>query len=113
MNFLKQLRKINFNRLVYTTKIWGSNNWSLLEWGGALCGEAGELANILKKVKRREIKDDYNQYLNAKIPEISDELADIIIYADLIAAQLDIDLEEVIRNKFNRKSEDIGYKEKL
>lgn len=35
----------------------------------------------------------------------ADELADVIIYADLIAARLGIDLGDAVRRKFNEVSE--------
>lgn len=106
MSFLKKLREVNQKRLGIIDKEFNSKQWSLLEWAGALCGESGELANILKKVKRREGKETYDAFLNAKIPSIAEELADVVLYCDLIAGELDIDLEQAITNKFNKKSND-------
>jgi NTP pyrophosphatase (non-canonical NTP hydrolase) len=67
-------------------------DWSPLEWGGALAGEAGELCNFLKKLRRGE---------KIKKKNIAHELADVVMYADLCAARLDIDLGKAVKEKFN------------
>jgi len=79
-------------------------DWSPLEWAGAVCGEAGELANKCKKLKRGQ-----------DIPsrEIADELADVVIYCDLLAQKLNIDLGEAVRHKFNERSETINSEVRL
>ncbi len=41
------------------------------------------------------------QTMEEGIQDIADELADTIIYADLLAMRLGIDLSEAIRSKFN------------
>src|SRR5690606_26105229 len=47
----RKVSETNLDRaLVWHPK--GLEEWSPLEWGGALAGEAGELCNILKKLKR-------------------------------------------------------------
>jgi NTP pyrophosphatase (non-canonical NTP hydrolase) len=69
-----------------------------------MAGEAGEVCNAVKKLRR--LADGTN---TAKDPQteaeavalIAQELADTIIYADLLAARLGIDLERAIRDKFN------------
>jgi NTP pyrophosphatase (non-canonical NTP hydrolase) len=68
------------------------NDWTPLEWGGALAGETGELCNFLKKIRRGE---------KIKKKKVAHELADVIAYADLLASALDINLEEAVREKFN------------
>ena len=42
------------------------------------------------------------------ILSIANEIADTVIYADLLAARLDLSLEISIRNKFNEVSSKIG-----
>jgi NTP pyrophosphatase (non-canonical NTP hydrolase) len=86
----KQLRKANIARC--TKDIRPLDSWTPLEWGGALAGETGELCNFLKKLRRGE---------KIKKKKIAYELADVITYADLLAAALDIDLGEAVREKFN------------
>jgi NTP pyrophosphatase (non-canonical NTP hydrolase) len=79
-------------------------DWSPMEWGCAIAGEAGELANFLKKKVRDGVdnKDD-----------IAKEMADVIIYIDLLSSLLEIDLPAAIRNKFNEVSDRKGVDIKL
>ena len=75
--------------------------WSPTDWGCAMAGEAGEACNLLKKIRRGE-----------DIPkeDIARELADVVIYADLCAARLDIDLGAAVAEKFNIVSHRKGSK---
>lgn len=72
------------------------NSWSPTDWACAMAGECGEACNLVKKLRRGE-----------PVPEvdIGKELADVVIYADLLAARLGIDLGEAVRLKFNEVSE--------
>ena len=76
----------------------GLDNWTPADWITAVVGELGELANILKKVKRGDFA------LAEKRQEIADELADTQIYLDLLAASLSVDLGLATMEKFNRVS---------
>lgn len=98
----EQLRKINYARC--NNDIRPIDEWSPLEWGGALAGETGELCNFLKKMRRGS---------KIKKKDLAHELADIITYADLVAARLDIDLGEAVREKFNLVSKRWGSKYRL
>ena len=93
------------------------NEWDLNDWMLALVGEVGELINEIKHLKL--IQTDSNFIgLSAKIDQqrqIDDtklkarrELADIIIYADLFAQALDVELAAVIIEKFNHTSQKVG-----
>lgn len=44
----------------------------------------------------------------ALTPMIADELADLVIYADLLAERLEIDLGAAVVRKFNKVSERVG-----
>lgn len=84
------------------------DDWSPAEWAVAMAGECGEVCNAVKKLRR--IADGTNtakdpQTKDEAIEQIADELADLIIYADLLAARLDIDLTSAVRRKFNQVSE--------
>lgn len=81
------------------------SDWTLLEWAGAMCGEAGEASNVAKKFRR----GDYCVNNVTEVEELADEIADNIIYADILAAQADIDLGEAVRRKWNKTSAKIGY----
>lgn len=85
----RQLRKANSIRCATA---FDCDDWTPLEWAGAMAGECGEACNFIKKLRRGE-----------KIPKkkIAHELADLIVYADLVALNLDIDLGEAVREKFN------------
>ena len=73
--------------------------------GLELGGEAGEACNEIKKIERIRLglaggKED--------LQALANELADVIICADLIAMDLGIDLGEAVRNKFNQTSDKYG-----
>lgn len=92
-------------------------SWSPAEWTNALCGEAGEAANIAKKMLRHRDQVAGNQGddtdLSLLREKLGRELADVVIYADLAAASQGIDLGELVRETFNRKSDQIGSTERL
>lgn len=91
----------NSKGVVAHSKADGSD-WTLLEWAGALCGEAGELANLLKKVRRGD------KTLDEARADIAKELADNVIYLDIIAKQAGIDLGAAVVAKFNETSTKTG-----
>lgn len=69
----------------------------------AICGEAGELANLVKKAWRG---DEVNP--NA----IRDEIADIRIYLEHLTRLLDIDLDKACDNKLDEVAERLAVKER-
>lgn len=101
---------------------WHNNNlqeWSPLEWAGAMCGEAGEAANFAKKLRRLDTAiankehgvDQADAIFLRKA--IADEVADAIIYGLLLLSVLDMDASTVIANKFNQKSIEYGFAERV
>lgn len=90
--------------------------WSVAEWTNALCGEAGEAANIAKKLLRKEqelerfVDDPDVDILRDKL---GSELADVVIYADLVAQRLGLSLGSLVANKFNETSEKYNAGERL
>lgn len=89
-----------------------ANNKRQLEWPGyehtdttfkalEVCGEAGELAEAIKKLTRAERGIAGT---TASLESVADELADVIISADLLAAHLGIDLAKATAAKFNKTS---------
>lgn len=89
-------------RLSHPKKKGGLNNWTPADWLTAVVGELGELANVLKKVKRGDFT------LEEKRREIEDELADVQTYLDLLAASVQVDLGTATISKFNRVSKRVG-----
>lgn len=75
-----------------------------------LAGECGEACNVAKKLARHEMgwvggdKD---------VSKLADELADVVICADLAAQRAGIDLAAAVRQKFNATSEKHGFPERL
>lgn len=57
----------------------------------ALCGEVGELANLIKKEWRGDSDPEFSR-------KVADELGDIYAYLRLIALAYNLDLDEVIEN---------------
>ena len=55
------------------------SDWSLAEWLQATVGELGELANLLKKVRRGDIT------MADAMPEVRREFADVVTYLDIFA----------------------------
>lgn len=94
---LLELRKANVARCV--TAFHPLDEWSETDWGCALAGEVGELCNLLKKRKRGQ---------DVPLKAVMDEIADVVIYADLLAARLGVHLSGPIRDKFNEVSERVG-----
>ena len=80
------------------------STWSETDWACALGGEVGELLNLIKKRRR-----------GAGIPinAISDEIADVFIYLDLLAARFGIKLEDAVTWKFNVVSDRVKSPYKL
>lgn len=89
--------------------------WSLADWSNAMCGEAGEVANVVKKLRRHEF--GHNGVLDGDVDELNeqlaDELADVFLYLDLLATRAGVDLPRAIRRKFNVVSERQGFPERL
>ncbi len=76
--------------------------WSETDWGCALAGEVGELCNILKKRLRGDADDTLSTEAAGK------ELADVVIYADLLATRMGLRLGDLVQQKFNEVSDRIG-----
>lgn len=89
--------------------------WSPTDWACALAGEVGEACNETKKLKRIAdgIEPDKSRTREQTIANIGRELADVICYADLLAASLGIDLGASVRAKFNEVSSRVGSEIRL
>jgi NTP pyrophosphatase (non-canonical NTP hydrolase) len=92
----------------------GVDGWSLSDWICAVTGELGEAANIAKKLNR--VRDGLagNTQSEAELRGgFADELADVAIYLDLLAASQGVDLGAAIAAKFNATSARVGFPERL
>lgn len=75
-----------------------------------LGGECGEALNEVKKLEREKMGFRGSR---TTVEKLADELADVIICADLVAAEYDIDLWEAVKRKFNETSDKVGFDIKL
>ena len=73
--------------------------WNAVQWSNAIAGETGELCNLTKKEQRGDT-----------IPtvEMLHEIADIVIYADLLCTRLGFKLGDIVAEKFNIVSQRVG-----
>lgn len=85
----------------------GNADFSLLFFSNALAGEAGEVANVVKKMERHRMG------LRGSIADpnaLGFELADVLTYTDLTALRADLDLGYVFVRKFNEVSAKYGMR---
>lgn len=118
----RELRMVSATRAMRWVS---TEEWSPLEWGGAMAGEAGEACNAAKKIKRidGQIAHHDNRLFgqNLSLPEqrqmyakkVAQEVADTVIYGDLMCSSVGEVLEEHIMDVFNKKSEEYGFPERL
>lgn len=90
--------------------------WTGADWSNAVCGEAGEMANVVKKLRRLETgttpgPDDPSKDVLRSM--LADEIADVFTYLDLLATFYGIDLPAAVVAKFNRVSERQGFPDRL
>ena len=95
----------------------GLAEWSVNDWLCAMGGEAGEALNEGKKHRRilsgMQQAGDVPAGLKEAEARIMEELADVVIYADLVATRLGASLSDAIVAKFNAISEREGFPERL
>jgi NTP pyrophosphatase (non-canonical NTP hydrolase) len=110
---LSALRPLNVQRATEGFKCY--DNQPLTYWTTALAGEVGELCNMIKKMQRVERggMDGGSSYTAKDITKemLKEEIGGIVIYLDLLASLLEIDLEEAIIDTFNSKSAKYGFKQ--
>ncbi|MCK1430865.1 MazG-like family protein [Bradyrhizobium sp. 87] len=107
MTYYSSLRSANVARQIEWDE---GNQLSLSYRGNELAGEVGEACNVIKKLDREQmgIKGSRDT-----VEHLAQELADVVICADLIASAAGINLEHAIRDKFNATSEKHGFKTRL
>jgi NTP pyrophosphatase (non-canonical NTP hydrolase) len=87
-------------------------SWSLSDWLTATAGELGEAANVIKKLNRCRDGIPGNTQTEAELrDQLAEELADTVIYLDLLAQAAGLDLETIRDAKFAKTSAKIGYVE--
>ena len=93
----------------------GIDDWSPTDWACAMAGEAGEVCNAIKKLRRLQddIPDSREKMPEEHIRAIAMEIGDTFLYLDLLAQRLGINMEEAVRDTFNRVSDREGLTHKL
>lgn len=91
------------------------HEWSHLEWAGAMCGEAGEAANVAKKIKRFESGIQSKEKLTRAqlVDMLSKEIGDTYLYLDLLARREGLKLEDCVVHAFNATSVKEGFSQRL
>lgn len=94
----------------------GPNAWVGSDWSNAMQGEAGEAGNKVKKLRRIETGLQGNRGSESHESlrgELAEEIADTMIYLDLLATYYDIDLPAAVIRKFNEVSDREDFPERL
>jgi len=105
--FLKELREVNETR----NQIWANGTkCDPLFHAVELGGEVGELLNEVKKLHRETAGWRGS---TTTIEKLSEEIGDVLICLDKLAAIYGIDLAEATRQKFNATSDKYGFPQKL
>lgn len=94
----------------------GEDAWTGADWSNAMQGESGEAGNVVKKLRRIETGTAGQEGEADREPlilKLADEIADTIIYADLLAAFYGINVADAVVRKFNAVSVRQGFPERL
>jgi NTP pyrophosphatase (non-canonical NTP hydrolase) len=102
------LREANIAR----EKLWENpaKPMSLSYLGNACAGEMGEACNVIKKLDREVLGMAGSR---DTVEHLGEELADVLIYIDIIALRTGIDLEAAVARKFNKTSDQVGFDVKI
>jgi NTP pyrophosphatase (non-canonical NTP hydrolase) len=88
----------------------GLEEWSISDWAVAAAGEMGEVCDAVKKMNRAR---DGLQGKTSDAEAVGKEIADTVIYLDLLAQRLGFDLADLVEQKFNEVSDREGFDIKL
>jgi len=86
-----------YQKEAVSTAIYGAGNKIIYPTLG-LCGEAGEVAEKVKKV----IRDNNGEFTDEKKQEIKKEIGDVLWYIANIANDLDVSLEDVAQGNIEK-----------
>lgn len=78
--------------------------------GNELAGETGEACNVIKKLERERYGWAGSR---DTLEHLAEELADVVICADLCAITAGVDLSSAVVAKFNATSEKVGLPHRL
>jgi NTP pyrophosphatase (non-canonical NTP hydrolase) len=108
---LQALREASVERCKQSFR--SCDDWSPADWSNAMAGEAGELLDVLLPLLSRanstcNLTKKIQRGDDVPLEEVGKEIADVVIYADLLAHRLGIDLSDAIRRKFDEVSARVG-----
>ena len=102
---LAKFREVNERRRAEWANRDGSSPWCGADFSNEMGGECGEAQNIVKKLRRIETGYKGPSKTEAELlSDLAEELADVIITADLVAMYYGIDLDAAVPLKFNKTS---------
>lgn len=78
--------------------------------GNELAGEVGEACNVIKKLERERLGIHGSR---DTVEHLAQELADVVICADLIAMHYGIDLNKEVAVKFNLTTDKMKLKTRM
>lgn len=107
----EHLREVNVRRRGRWHDDADAEPWSGADWSNAMAGEAGEACNVVKKLRRQEtgLRGAKDPDTSVLVEMLGDELADTLIYLDLLADFYGIDLAQAVVRKFNIVSDREGF----
>lgn len=109
MNMHVTLRELQRVAVTRSTAVFGVlTDWTVADWANALAGECGEVCGAVKRL--RHIQEQMQRHdpvvmtEDTAREEAGKELGDLITYAALLANELGVSLDDVVRQKFNEVS---------
>ena len=131
---LSATNKDRCEQAFHSVEVWRPSQWTNAMSGevGETCAEglallatiaqhAGAACNTTKKMDRiwpsDQFKESWNKPEDQRMAELEErlagEIADVVIYADLLMTRIGRSLGNEVRKKFNDKSDEIGSSIKL
>lgn len=116
----KKLTKVNYQRCKRWHQSSSLDDWSISDWACAMAGEAGEVCNAVKKLKRlqcqyKSVNDKGREIrsLEEAKKKIGEEIADTVMYLNLLSIRLGLDMEDEVVKKFNSTSKKYKFPDRL
>lgn len=99
----QQFSEINRDRCQVWHPGFPNDAWTGADWSNAMVGEAGEAANVVKKLRRGELSlpSAIDPERGVLLYKLSSEIGDVVAYLDLLAQHYGLDLETCVIKKFN------------
>lgn len=104
---IQRLPEFKNNLGVAAHEVADGSDWSPNDWMVAVVGELGEAADVMKKVRRGDLT------VEEALPKLKQEYADVVIYMDLLAKRVGINLGEAVMETFNNKSIKVGSRVRI